>query len=145
MFYCFIVPTWNKVFLLLLLLFLLLQDTTIGTVVTTTELKSNFNITTNTPHLTLMGELWGVICEDLGKNWPHQDGAALYVHIDGLVQGRRNSNADALEPHPSRTSPSVYTCMQTAHIHMCVYMHQHIYQTQCKNNSSLHSLGPRKS
>ena len=30
------------------------------------------NITTDTPHLTLMGELWGVTCEDLGENWPRK-------------------------------------------------------------------------
>ena len=74
-----------------------LQDATIGTVIAT-EVKSNFDITTDTPHLTLMGELWGVNCEDLGENWPRQHDTTLYVHIDGLVQGRRNSNAIAQEP-----------------------------------------------
>ena len=77
-----------------------LQDTTVGIVMTATELKSNFNITTDTPHLTLMGELWGVNCEDLKENWPRQHGTTLYMQIDGLVQGRRNSKAIALEPRP---------------------------------------------
>ena len=44
-----------------------LQDTTFGTVMTATELKLNFKITTDTLYLTLMGELWGVNCEDLGE------------------------------------------------------------------------------
>ena len=67
------------------------------------------NITTDTPHLTLMGEMWGANCDDLGENWPRQHGTTLYVHIDGLVQGRRNSNAIAL---------GHVTQLQTIDIHM---------------------------
>ena len=29
-------------------------------------------------------------------------------HIDGPAQDRHNSNANALEPHPSRTNPSIW-------------------------------------
>ena len=31
------------------------------------------------PHLTLMGELWGVYCEDLGENWLRYSDTALYI------------------------------------------------------------------
>ena len=31
------------------------------------------------PYLALTGELWGVYCDDLGKNWPRYNGTALYV------------------------------------------------------------------
>ena len=34
-----------------------------------TECKSDFVITTDTPYLTLTGELWGLYYEDLGENW----------------------------------------------------------------------------
>ena len=30
--------------------------------------KSDFRITIDTPYLTVMGELWGVCCEDFGEN-----------------------------------------------------------------------------
>ena len=30
-------------------------------------------------YLTLTGKLWGVCCEDLGENWPHYNGTALYL------------------------------------------------------------------
>ena len=33
---------------------------------TETEHKPNFEITKDTPCLTLLGELWGVFCEDFG-------------------------------------------------------------------------------
>ena len=45
---------------------------------TATERVSDFNLTTDTPHLALMGELWGVYCEDLGENWPRYNDSALY-------------------------------------------------------------------
>ena len=43
---------------------------------------SNFQdnrITTDTPYLTLPGELWGVYCEDFGENWPCYIGTAVYM------------------------------------------------------------------
>ena len=30
-----------------------------------------FELTTDTPYLTLTGELWGVYCEYYGENWPY--------------------------------------------------------------------------
>ena len=38
---------------------------------------SDFNITTDTPHLALTGELWGVYCEDFGENWLCYNGIVL--------------------------------------------------------------------
>ena len=38
-----------------------------------------FNLTTDTSYLALTGALWGVYCEDLGENWPHYNGTALYI------------------------------------------------------------------
>ena len=38
----------------------------------------------DTPYLALTGELWGVICEDLGENWPLYNGTALYLKGDWL-------------------------------------------------------------
>ena len=37
--------------------------------VTDSEHKWKFVFTKNTPYLALMGELWGVYCENLGENW----------------------------------------------------------------------------
>ena len=33
----------------------------------------------DTPYLALTSKLWDVYCEDLGENWPHYNGRALYV------------------------------------------------------------------
>ena len=53
---------------------------------TVAECISNFNLTTDTPHLALTGELWGVYCEYFGENWLHYNSTALYfAHIYGLV------------------------------------------------------------
>ena len=43
------------------------------------ELKSDFKLTTGTPYLALMGELWGVYCEDFVESWPRNNGTALYT------------------------------------------------------------------
>ena len=43
------------------------------------ENVSDFNLATNTPHLTLTGELWGVYFEDLAENWLHDNDIALYL------------------------------------------------------------------
>ena len=37
--------------------------------VTKAKYKSEFEHTKDTPYLTLMGELWGVFCEDFEENW----------------------------------------------------------------------------
>ena len=34
---------------------------------------------TDTPYLTLTGELWGVYCGDFGENWLHYNSTALYL------------------------------------------------------------------
>ena len=48
---------------------------------TVTECKSYFNLTTDTPYLALLGELWDVYFEDLGENWLCFNGTALYVEL----------------------------------------------------------------
>ena len=40
--------------------------------------KSDSEIEKNTPYLTVMGELWGVCCEDFAENWSHYNGTILY-------------------------------------------------------------------
>ena len=114
------------------------------------------NITTDTPHLTLMGEMWGVNCEDSGENWPRQHGTALYVHIDGLVQGRRNSNAIAPEPRPPhqpidihmypKIISSVFTCINALIIHgtpsKVFFISSSILCHQCLRQWRLTTIGP---
>ena len=75
-----------------------------------------------------MGEMWGVNCEDLGENRPRQHGTALYVHIDGPVPGRRNSNVIALEPPspppPPPPPPPPHTHTHT-HTHQPIDIHMY--------------------
>ena len=40
------------------------------------------NLATDTPQLALIGELWGVYCEDVGKNWRYQNGNVLYCDME---------------------------------------------------------------
>ena len=47
--------------------------------VTAAERVSDFNLTTDTPHLALKGELWGVYCEEFEENWPCYKGTTLYT------------------------------------------------------------------
>ena len=42
------------------------------------ENEWDIRITTDTPYLTLMGELWDVYCEGLEENWPHYNNNALF-------------------------------------------------------------------
>ena len=49
-----------------------------STAVTEAEHNSDIKPTTDTPYLALMGELWGVYCEDLGENWLCYNGTTLY-------------------------------------------------------------------
>ena len=50
---------------------------------TTEEHKSsNISLTEDTPYLTLMGELWGVYCENFGENRPRYNGISLYLPWD---------------------------------------------------------------
>ena len=52
---------------------------------TAAEHVSDFNLTTDTPHLALTGELWGVYCEDFVENWPCYIGTALYfINLSSL-------------------------------------------------------------
>ena len=46
------------------------QDIAIDIAMTAAERKSDFKLTTNTPYLPLMGELWAVYSMDLGENSP---------------------------------------------------------------------------
>ena len=49
---------------------------------TATERKSNLELTTETPYLTLTtvtSELWGVFYENFKENWPHYNGTELYM------------------------------------------------------------------
>ena len=48
---------------------------TYNTAMTVTECKWDFNLTTDTPYLTLMGELWSVYFKDLRENWLLYNGA----------------------------------------------------------------------
>ena len=43
------------------------------------ERKSDFKLTTDTPYLALIGELWGVCCKDIGENLERYNGIALYL------------------------------------------------------------------
>ena len=45
------------------------------------ERVSDFNLTTEAPHLTLMGKLWGVCYVYFGENWLRYSGTALYSFI----------------------------------------------------------------
>ena len=42
------------------------------------ELKSDIELTYDTPYLALARELWGGCCEDLGKNWLRYYDTAFY-------------------------------------------------------------------
>ena len=44
------------------------------------EYRSDFKLTTDTPYLALMGELWGVCCKDIGENWLHYNSTALCIN-----------------------------------------------------------------
>ena len=46
---------------------------------TAAELKPDFKLATDTPYLALMGELWGVYCEDFAENWPRYNGTTQYT------------------------------------------------------------------
>ena len=48
------------------------------TVLTEPEYKSECHITNYTPYQALMGELWGVLCEDSVENLLRYDSTALY-------------------------------------------------------------------
>ena len=51
------------------------------TAVTKSEYKSEYGPTKDTPHLTLMGELWSVFCQDFQENWLRYNNTTLYFII----------------------------------------------------------------
>ena len=53
---------------------------------TAVELKSDFKLTTATPHVALMGELWGVCCDDVRKNYLRYNGKSLYLSQSDAVE-----------------------------------------------------------
>ena len=61
-------------------------DISYSTTVTDAEHKSDIKLTKDIPYLALMGELWGVYCDDLGDNWPRCISIKLwYVYWHTLV------------------------------------------------------------
>ena len=56
-------------------------DITHSTIVTAAEHESDLKITTDTPYLGQTGELLGICCGDIGKNWPGNKDNTLYMHI----------------------------------------------------------------
>ena len=53
---------------------------------TATEHESDIEITKDTPYLCLTSEIRGVNREDLGKNWPPNNGIALYMDMANVNQ-----------------------------------------------------------
>ena len=47
-----------------------------------TEAKHNtdFELTLDTPYLTLTGEIWGIYRDYVEENWPRDNGTALYIN-----------------------------------------------------------------
>ena len=46
---------------------------------TQAEYQSDAGSTKDSPHLALMGELWGGFCDYVWENWPRYNGTALYL------------------------------------------------------------------
>ena len=94
----------------------------------TSELyRSSYDLTENTLYLALLDELWNVFCEYFREKWSYQQGVWLYLtvmeklrfiydvldlylwhHLNGLVQERRESIANAQELRLSCTNASIY-------------------------------------
>ena len=55
------------------------HDIVYSTAITEAEYEWDSELTKDTPHLTLMGELWGVSCEYFDKNWLHYNSTVLYI------------------------------------------------------------------
>ena len=55
------------------------------------SVNQEFEPTKDTAYLTLTGELCDVVCEDLGENWLHYNGTALYL-IFKTTQHIHNTN-----------------------------------------------------
>ena len=61
------------------------------------EHKSDFELTKDTSYLALMGELWGVCCEDSGENWSHYNGTALYLEPDKITPSELDVSGSPIE------------------------------------------------
>ena len=53
-----------------------MNDSVHITVLTGAEDECKFESTKDTPYLALTGELWGVVCDNLGENRPRYNGTA---------------------------------------------------------------------
>ena len=71
-------PTYNQV---PLSRGLISHESTYDTAIRVAECERDIRIKTNTPYLTLTGELWGAYCEDFRENWPHYNDTVLYKDI----------------------------------------------------------------
>ena len=83
-----------------------------------TESESDIRITTDTPYLTLMDELWGIYWEDLGENWPRYNGTALYTVKSSYVvvvfsQSTHNRYSSAWYLYGAKPSPWTHPTVLT--------------------------------
>ena len=46
------------------------------------EHRADFELTKDSPYITLMGELWGIYCEYFGKYWLFYNGTTMYKKND---------------------------------------------------------------
>ena len=80
-----------------------------------------------TPHyLAIIGELWGVYCEDFGENWPCYNGTALYI----LLHHNSHGNWVIFEGHYG----DVIMGMITSQITSLTIVYSTFIQTQIKEN-----------
>ena len=49
---------------------------------TAAQHQSGFQVTKDTPYLTLTGELCGIYCENCGQNWPCYNSTTLHISLD---------------------------------------------------------------
>ena len=75
------------------------HDITYSTAITVAESKSDFLTPTDTPYLSLMGELWGVYDEDFEENRLHYSGTTLYSYCHSLMNISANTDVLLLVPH----------------------------------------------
>ena len=95
---------------------------------TEAKYKTEVIFTKDTPYITLVGELWGVFCEDLGENWLRFNRTALYLIFEGrnnphslvkfaLIKNWHDDSASVTRSFPLilninyTADPSPYTCL----------------------------------
>ena len=61
------------------------HNITYDNAMTGAECVSDFNLTTDTPYLALMGEIWDVYCEAFGDNWPCYNDTKLYSTASSTI------------------------------------------------------------